>query len=379
MANLLGTDRDDQPIEVAASGDGSTGDPFILKREVVVSALPAGAATAAHQVTQSGYLDGLEAALASLLTAVQDLATGAETQPVSLASAPLPTGAATAAHQVTQNGYLDGLETALAGLQTAIEALATGAETQPVSVASLPLPTGAATQTTLAALLAELQAKADLVETQPVSLASTPLPTGAATAAHQVTAHGYLDGLEGSLASILSELQAHATLAETQPVSAASLPLPTGAATAAHQVTQNGYLDGLEVLLNSILTDLQAKADLSETLALSIAKIHSAASTNGTLVLTGARKIHGWYLANKAVGQSYVRIYNKATAPTVGTDSPAFVIELPGNASGAVTSKDLKGHIPLSLGFGYAITAGAADLNSDAVAADDVIGFILYE
>lgn len=68
------------------------------------------------------------------------------TQPVSAASLPLPTGAATAAHQVTQNGYLDGVETLLAGGLPAalaaggglkVEGIAGGVEV-PVSLATVP-------------------------------------------------------------------------------------------------------------------------------------------------------------------------------------------------------------------------------------------------
>ena len=64
-------------------------------------------------------------------------------------------GVASAAHQVTQNGYLDGVETLLAGGLPAalgaqgalkVEGVASGTA-QPVSAASLPLPSGAATST----------------------------------------------------------------------------------------------------------------------------------------------------------------------------------------------------------------------------------------
>lgn len=107
-----------------------------------------------------------------------------------------------------------------------------------------------------------------------------------------------------------------------------------------------------------------------------IAKILSAASTNSTLVLTGARAVYGYSLANTSASWRYVRFYNKATAPTVGTDSPIFVAALPPGGGSNIPKDGL--NIPFSLGLGYSITGGAADLDTTVVAANDVVGTIWY-
>jgi len=60
--------------------------------------------------------------LAALLTELQLKADLTETQPVSAAALPLPAGAATAAHQVTIQGYIDAIETLLnAGLPSVLD------------------------------------------------------------------------------------------------------------------------------------------------------------------------------------------------------------------------------------------------------------------
>lgn len=67
----------------------------------------------------------------------------------------------------------------------------------------------------------------------------------------------------------------------------------------------------------------------------------------------------------------FLKIYNKVTAPTVGTDTPVMVIPIPPNSHVAVP-------IPaagyrLSVGMGLAITGGAADTDTTAVALNDVV------
>lgn len=110
--------------------------------------------------------------------------------------------------------------------------------------------------------------------------------------------------------------------------------------------------------------------------ASSLAKVQAAASTNATLISSAARRVLGWDLANITAAWKYVRLYNKATAPTVGTDVPICVIAIPPN--GRVSVQSPYPVLAPSLGLGYSITNGAADLDATAVAANDVIGSILY-
>lgn len=103
--------------------------------------------------------------------------------------------------------------------------------------------------------------------------------------------------------------------------------------------------------------------------------INSAASTNGQLVLTGSSGLHAFYATNTGAAPAYVKLYNKATAPTVGTDIPAMILVVPAAVGGVPGVCPLPiGHIGFrfALGLGLAITGGAADNDTAAVAASQV-------
>ena len=102
-------------------------------------------ATASNVVVDSGTVTAnlgaiagvaTQTTLAGLLTELQGKADLTETQPISAAALPLPAGAATAAHQITTIGHLDGVE----GLLTAIDGRVDGLEGQ-VGIATETAPT----------------------------------------------------------------------------------------------------------------------------------------------------------------------------------------------------------------------------------------------
>ena len=103
--------------------------------------------------------------------------------------------------------------------------------------------------------------------------------------------------------------------------------------------------------------------------------VNSAATTNGALILTGTSGVQAFYATNTGATAAFVKLYNKATAPTVGTDVPEMIIPVPAAVSG------VPGFIELSpgfngyrfaLGLGIAITGAAADSDTTAVAAGQV-------
>jgi len=103
--------------------------------------------------------------------------------------------------------------------------------------------------------------------------------------------------------------------------------------------------------------------------------INSAASTNGQLVLTGSSGLQAFFASNTGATAAYVKLYNKATAPTVGTDVPAMIVTVPAAVAGVPGEKQI---IPgfsgyrFALGLGLAITGAAADADTTAVAAGQV-------
>jgi hypothetical protein len=102
-------------------------------------------------------------------------------------------------------------------------------------------------------------------------------------------------------------------------------------------------------------------------------RVKSAASTNATNLRTTAGNVYAFGFFNNAAATRYVKFYSKASAPTVGTDTPLFTVVLPAGGNTEFSSV-----VPLRFGagIGYAITAGVADNDTTAVALDDVHGFI---
>lgn len=100
---------------LAACASGSE-----LQVDIVTSALPTGAATSAKQDTIIGHVDGIEGLLTTIgadTGALAACASGTELQ-VDIVTSALPTGAATAANQTTIIGHVDGIETLLGTTNT---------------------------------------------------------------------------------------------------------------------------------------------------------------------------------------------------------------------------------------------------------------------
>src|SRR5262249_50555220 len=107
----------------------------------------------------------------------------------------------------------------------------------------------------------------------------------------------------------------------------------------------------------SLTVDGTVTANLGATTTsgLTTYRLLSAASTNGNNIKGSAGKVYGWYLYNNAAYACFVKLYNKATSPSVGSDTPFLTIPLPSN-SGANTFSDIG--IPFGTGIGIGITTG---------------------
>lgn len=110
-------------------------------------------------------------------------------------------------------------------------------------------------------------------------------------------------------------------------------------------------------------------------IAPTVSTLNSAATTNATSVKATAGNIYTITLSNNGAAAAYFKLYNKATAPTVGTDTPVDVIPIP--ASGFVTVDSARG-IRFATGIGFAITNLIADSDTTAVAAGQVKVHISY-
>jgi hypothetical protein len=237
--------------------------------------------------------------------------------------------------------------------------------TQPVSAALLPLPTGASTAAKQPALGTAGTAASDVITVQgiasmtplAVSAASLPLPAGAATAAKQPAL-----GTAGSASTDVITVQGIAS-GTPQPVSAASLPLPAGAAADA---TLTGGSQKTQVIAST------SGGSSAYTLL-------SAATTNAQSVKASAGQLYGYYISNVSAGVRFVKLYNKASAPTVGTDTPVLTFPIPTNGtSGAGANVSFNPGIAFSTGIAIAITGADGTADTTAIGVGDVRLNLLY-
>jgi len=101
-------------------------------------------------------------------------------------------------------------------------------------------------------------------------------------------------------------------------------------------------------------------------------KLVSAATVNATLVKGAAGKLMSLTAWNLNAAVRYLKIYNKATAPSEA-DTPVYVIPIPASATGNGTVVALPPEgAAFALGIGYRVTTGAADADVAAVAANEI-------
>lgn len=103
--------------------------------------------------------------------------------------------------------------------------------------------------------------------------------------------------------------------------------------------------------------------------------VSSAATTNATAGPTGLRDVFGVDAYNTTSTVKFLKLYNKASAPTVGTDTPVVTIALTPNAR---TSMAWSNGLCFTTGVAYALTGAAADSDTTALAAGDVVGVNVY-
>jgi len=107
-------------------------------------------------------------------------------------------------------------------------------------------------------------------------------------------------------------------------------------------------------------------------------RLISAASTNATSVKASAGQVYGGYISNINTAARYLKLYNKASAPTVGTDTPFMTLLIPGNSAGGGGIFSFPHAIPMGTGIAFAITTGATDADTGAVVSAEVIINLFY-
>jgi hypothetical protein len=138
-------------------------------------------------------------------------------------------------------------------------------------------------------------------------------------------------------------------------------------------VDPNGKLQGLSVDASGVQN---THVTPQTTGGLTVSRFLSAASTNALNAKASAGQVYGWSLQNNTATARFVKLYNKATSPTVGTDTPFMTLMVPPNSG-----NNLLGEIgiPFSLGISVAITANPADSDTTVVGSNDVIFNLFYK
>lgn len=103
-------------------------------------------------------------------------------------------------------------------------------------------------------------------------------------------------------------------------------------------------------------------------------KLISSATTNATVIKASS----GVITTITAVGLSeetvsYLKLYDKATLPTVGTDVPIMTIPIPTNLQGAGIVIPVPSGLSFSNGISFAITSGVLDSDTGSILANDVV------
>lgn len=104
--------------------------------------------------------------------------------------------------------------------------------------------------------------------------------------------------------------------------------------------------------------------------------VTSLATTNAAVIKASAGNIRRLVVTNTTTTARFLKLYNKATAPTVGTDVPTSIITVP--AKGTVNLDCKADGLVFGTGIGIALTAAAAYTDVAAVAAGALVVKISY-
>lgn len=104
-------------------------------------------------------------------------------------------------------------------------------------------------------------------------------------------------------------------------------------------------------------------------------RLISAATTNATSVKASAGAVGFIYAVNLNAAVRYLKLYNKASAPTVGTDAPIATLPIPASTTGAGFMIPIPNGVAFTTGIALALTTGYLDTDTAAVAAGEIFLF----
>jgi hypothetical protein len=138
--------------------------------------------------------------------------------------------------------------------------------------------------------------------------------------------------------------------------------------------------NGLDVDVTRVQGTVTVNPTPATSGGLSISRVISAATTNATSVKASAGQVYTIMAHNTNAAVRYLKLYNKASSPTVGSDTPVLTFPIPGSTAGAGFTLDTGGlGIAFATGIALALTTGVADADTSAVAANEIVINLLYK
>lgn len=274
---------------------------------------------------------------------------------------------------------------AITGFATSVKQLPDNHQVTVSNIASVPLITGFATEITLAAINAKFVSGTDIgdvtinnaagagVYVQPGTSTIWDVADRAARLVgvvygsqgmqlqQKITSNDLIITLDGESVAVTGTFWQ-----TTQPVSIASMPSTPVTGT---------FWQATQPVSGTVTANLSAGVSGGATPY----KLISAATTNATSVKGSAGQIYAIQVYNINAAVRYLKLYDKATAPTVGTDVPVKVIAIPGSTTGAGSNFNINVGSAFTNGIALAITTGIADTDIGAVAANEIIVNIDYK
>jgi hypothetical protein len=114
-------------------------------------------------------------------------------------------------------------------------------------------------------------------------------------------------------------------------------------------------------------TDRLMGADLYEAV--------SAASNNAATIKASPGVVVAYFVGNIAASFRYVKLYNKASNPSPGSDTPVFVIAVPPTLGANIAFPYPLG---FSTGIAIAIVTGISNTDNTSTGASEVVCSIAY-
>ena len=153
--------------------------------------------------------------------------------------------------------------------------------------------------------------------------------------------------------------------------------------------SSSGTIAANVTIVNPLSVSGNVKVDIAESATLTVTEttldtactpfhLVSAASNNATSVKASAGKVFTVAGYNNTATIAYLKLYNKASAPTPASDTPVQTYLIPANTNGAGFNFSVTNGLSFATGIALAIVGGIGDSDNTSVAANAFVIDIGY-